>query len=67
MLTTLYGARNNETPTKCDVEPVAPGIGRVTCPECGGKPKEYPSLFPPEIGVTQCVQCKGTGYIYVDM
>jgi hypothetical protein len=64
---TLYGARNNETPLRCDVEPVAPGIGRVACPECGGKPEEYPSLFPPEIGVTQCVHCKGAGYIYVDM
>jgi hypothetical protein len=67
MLMTLYNGQNFAAESVADVEPVAPGIGRVTCPECGGKPEEYPSLFPPEVGVTQCVDCKGLGYVYVDI
>ena len=64
---TLYVAKNNDTALEVEVEPVAPGIGRVICPECEGHPENYPSLFPPEIGVNQCINCKGLGYIYVDM
>jgi len=67
MLMTLYRGQNGVTGKAVEVEPLAPGIGRVVCPECGGKPDEYPSLFPPEIGVTQCVDCKGLGYVYVDI
>jgi hypothetical protein len=67
MLNKLHTAQNNEAQLISDIEPVAPGIGRIVCPQCGGKPSEFPSLFPPEIGAAQCIDCKGTGYIYVDM
>ena len=52
---------------ECEVEPVAPGIGRILCPECEGDQKRYCSLFPSELGITECVDCKVTGFIYVDM
>lgn len=67
MLMTLYRGQNGVTGKSVEVEPVAPGIGRVVCPECSGKPDEYPSLFPPEVGITRCVDCKGLGYVYVDI
>jgi hypothetical protein len=67
MQMTLYGGQNLSAEKLAEVEPVAPGIGRIACTECEGKPEEYPSLFPPEIGVTQCLNCKGLGYIFVDI
>lgn len=63
----VYTAENNSVLLEADVDPVGPGIGRVKCLECDGKPEEYPTLFPPEIGVTHCVDCKGLGYVYVDI
>lgn len=47
---TVYAAKNLNTEVTAEVEPVAAGIGRTTCLECAGKPEEYPSLFPPEMG-----------------
>ena len=44
---------------------VAPGVGKIACLECEGDPEGYPSLFPAEIGVTQCIDCKGRGWVYV--
>jgi hypothetical protein len=64
---TLYGGQNSGAEKTVEIEPIALGIGRVACPECGGKPEEYSSLFPPEIGVTECVDCIGLGYIYADI
>jgi hypothetical protein len=63
----VYRGKNHVTPVECEVEPVAPGIGRIVCPECGGDQKRYRSLFPPGLGIAECVDCKGTGFIYVDM
>jgi hypothetical protein len=48
-----------------DVKVIAPRIGEIVCPECRGEPEHYLSLFPPEVGITQCVNCKGTGRVLV--
>ena len=63
----IYRGKNHATPAECEVDPVAPGIGHVVCPECGGDQARYRSCFPREVGITECVECKGTGYVYVDM
>jgi hypothetical protein len=47
------------------VKRIAPGVGEVVCPECGGEPEAYARLFPPEIGITCCVDCKGRGRVFV--
>jgi hypothetical protein len=52
---------------ECDVAPVSQGVGRIVCPECGGDQVRYRSYFPPDLGITECVDCKGTGHVYVDM
>lgn len=49
------------------VEEITPGVGRMVCPECGGNQERYRSFFPPELGVTHCIDCKGTGYVYVSI
>jgi hypothetical protein len=64
---TVYTGQNNVTPIDREVYPVAPGVGRIVCPECGGDQERYRSFFPSELGITECVDCKGTGFIYVDM
>jgi hypothetical protein len=58
---------NPECPVPVDVEYVAPGVGRVPCFECEGKPEDYAKLFPPEVGVTKCVDCKGAGFVYISI
>ena len=50
-----------------EIEPVSPGVGRIVCPECNGEPQSYQSLFPPELGVTHCINCKGTGFVLVSV
>jgi hypothetical protein len=67
MLMTLHAGTRLVTSKPVEVKEVAPGIGRIPCPECNGRPDEYPSLFPPEIGITQCVDCKGTGFVFVSI
>ena len=32
----VYRGTNHVSPLEREVEPVAPGIGRIVCPECGG-------------------------------
>lgn len=67
MLMTLYGGEQLQSSMPVQVEEVAPGIGRIPCPECRGRPLEYPSLFPPEVGISQCVDCKGAGSVFVSI
>jgi hypothetical protein len=62
----MDGGLRRETSREVEVEAVADGIGRVLCPECGGRPEEYPSYFPPG-AVEQCVHCKGTGFVYINL
>lgn len=61
----VYGGNNFSSSKSAEVEIVAPGIGRIPCLECEGDPANYPKLFPPELGVTQCIDCKGRGWVYV--
>jgi hypothetical protein len=63
----VYTGQNHVTPIDREVHPVAPGVKRIVCPECGGDQQRYRSLFPQELGIAECVDCKGTGFIYVDM
>ena len=62
----LYGGPELQAAKLVDFEEIVPGIGRMICPECGGDSTEYADLFPPELGITNCVDCKGTGYILVN-
>lgn len=57
---------NPNQPALVDVEYVAVGVGKVTCFECEGRPKEYPKLFPPG-AVEVCPSCKGTGWVYISI
>ena len=50
-----------------DVEIVGPGVGKIPCLECEGRPEDYPSLFPDYAGITECVDCKGTGWVYISV
>jgi hypothetical protein len=67
VLLTVSGGRNHITKRLMEVEEIAPGIGRVPCLECEGRPEEYPSLFAPEIGVSHCMECKGLGYVLINI
>jgi hypothetical protein len=62
---TIWGGENLASEMDVDVTVVAPGVGEMVCPECCGEPEQYPSLCPPELGITQCVNCKGTGRVFV--
>jgi hypothetical protein len=67
-LTTVFGGANNESAVDLlEVEPLGSGIGRVVCLKCDGKPDDYHSLVPQAVGVTRCLNCKGLGYVLVDM
>lgn len=61
----LYAGPDLEASMLVDVEELAPGIGQIPCPECRGQPQNYPALFPPELGIRQCLDCKGTGKVFV--
>ena len=61
----VWGGENFVTEASIEVKPVAPGVGQIVCPECGGDQERYRSLFPPELGIEYCVDCKGTGWIFV--
>jgi hypothetical protein len=61
----IWGGENFASEMDIEVTVIAPGIGQIVCPECRGKSEQYPSLFPPEIGINQCVNCKGTGRVLV--
>jgi hypothetical protein len=63
----VWGGENFVTEAQMYVRVVAPGVGVIFCPECGGNQERYRSLFPPEIGVKQCVDCKGTGLVCVSV
>lgn len=63
----VWGGENFVTEAQMDVCLVAPGVGVIICPECGGDQERYRSLFPPGIGVKQCVDCKGTGLVCVSV
>jgi len=41
--------------------------GQIVCPECGGNQDRHRKLFPPELSITYCMDCKGTGLICVSI
>lgn len=67
MLMRIWGGENYVSEQDAEVTVVIPGVGRIVCPECGGDPEKYASLFPPEVGITECVDCKGTGRVFVSI
>jgi hypothetical protein len=64
-LMSIWAGENYVSEMDVEVKVVSPGVGEIVCPECRGLPERYPSLFPPELGITQCVNCKGTGRVFV--
>jgi hypothetical protein len=65
VIMTIWGGENYVSEMNVEVKVVAPGVGEIVCPECHGDPEGYPTLFPNELGITQCVDCKRTGRIFV--
>lgn len=63
----VYGGLNFESAKAAEIKEVAPGVGTMMCLECNGDPEGYVRLFPPELGITQCVDCKGRGWVYVNV
>jgi DnaJ-class molecular chaperone len=61
---TAYVALNNDTAVKCEVEIIGTIAGRTACFECGGT-GQWP--WHPDGQVRQCVDCKGTGKVYVSV
>jgi hypothetical protein len=62
---TVWGGENHVSEMDVEVKVVAPGVGEIACLECRGEPERYPSLFPPEVGISKCVNCKGRGRVFV--
>lgn len=65
MRMSAWAGENFATELPVEVEQVTPGVGRIACPECGGNQERYQSFFPAELGITECVDCKGAGFVYV--
>lgn len=64
MRMSLWGGRNFVTEAPMDVEEVAPGVGRITCPECEGMPEAYAARFGTlraQLAPNGCVDCKNRG------
>lgn len=66
---TIYRGRNYVTPIEVQIEVVCNGVGRTSCPECGGD-GDWTKFYPEPETLTeplQCVECKGTGKIFVSI
>jgi hypothetical protein len=63
----IWGGENYVTEAQVDVRPIAPGVGLIVCPECGGDQERYRSFFPPELRIKKCVDCKGKGFVCVSI
>jgi hypothetical protein len=56
-----------ETPVFCDVDTSAEIAGQIDCIECGGD-GNWGKFAPEIVGVDfQCVECKGTGRVWVSL
>ena len=64
---TIWGGESFVTDAVVDVRPIAPGVGQIVCPECGGDQEAYRKLFPLELGIEHCVDCKGKGFVCVSI
>ena len=68
MRMSVWGGRNFVSEAPMEVEAVAPGVGRITCPECEGKPKAYAARFGKlraQLAPAGCLGCKNRGWVYV--
>jgi len=63
----LCGGENYVSERNVEVTPVSSGVGEVVCPECNGEPEKYATLFPPELGITGCLDCKGRGRVFISI
>lgn len=71
----VYGGRNYVTPLLANIDIVAPGVGKMTCLECDGDPEGYAAAFPAELAAETyvdgightCRDCKGRGWVYVNV
>jgi hypothetical protein len=61
----VWGGTNFVTEAPVEVEPIAPGVGRIVCLECDGDPEGYAASFPSRLGIDTCIDCKGRGWVYV--
>lgn len=55
-------------PWPVTIEIVAPGVGRMPCPECDGDPIGYTNAFSEMRSAAApngCVECKNRGWVYV--
>ena len=67
MVMSVWGGENFVTKASVEVTPIAPGVGQIVCPECGGDQQRYRSLFPRELGIEHCLDCQCTGRIFVSV
>ena len=67
MRVSVWGGENFVTEAQMDVRAIAPGVGVIVCPECRGDQERDGALFPLEIGVKHCIDCKGTGLVCVNI
>ena len=68
MRMSVWGGQNFVTEAVFNVEEVAPGVGRIPCPECNGDPEAYAAQFGDlrtTLAPYGCVDCKNRGWIYV--
>lgn len=64
----VWGGTNYITEAMMDIELIAPGVGRMTCTECGGDPVAYAVRFGDmreDLAPNGCVDCKNRGWVYV--
>lgn len=68
MRMSVWGGQNFMTEADFNVEEVAPGVGRISCPECNGDPEGYAAGFGSlrtALAPNGCVACKNRGWVYV--
>ena len=59
----VYRGLNHVTSVDVKIQRVCPGVGQIDCIECDGS-GVWP-YYPNGLEPTQCVECKGTGKVYV--
>lgn len=67
-ITSVWAGTNFVTEVPMPVEDVAPGVGCITCLECGGDPEVYAAAFGhlrSTLAPNGCVDCKNRGWVYV--
>lgn len=64
---TAYVALNNDTAVRCEVIDRGAGAGETACFECGGD-GDWGKFYPEPPGhKVNCIDCKGTGRVFVSV